>query len=455
MAIVDTSQDRVNDFYARLKARAGEITDRYRSLSPSSAELFERAKGVEPGGFTRDAVLRKPYALFVERGEGGVLIDCDGRRITDMWFNATSLPLGHAHPHVVAAAGEQIRKGASFFARTESEIELAAALCERLLSAERVRFANSGSEAVMMALRIARGFSGRDLVVKFEGCYHGTYDDVMWSVSTPKDQLSPTDDIRPVATSSGLPGPGGRTMVLPYDDPEILRRVVKEHHQDIAAIIIEPMSNRIGMVVPSDAFLKTARELCDEFGVVLVFDEVIAFRIGYRGAQGYVGVTPDLTTLGKVIGGGFAVGAVAGRADVMAITEPYRAGRVAHFGTFNANPVTMTAGKATLDVLTPDAIDDINAKGARVREALEELCAELPLRITGVGSFFKIDATTRTIRNHRDTVTRDTEWEEVASLSLLNDGFMLTTGLQGALSTATTEDQMDSFLAAFAELIRY
>ena len=449
-----TAPDRVNDFYAPLKARAGEIEQRYRERTPISADLFEKAKRVEPGGFSRDAVLRKPYAPFVERGEGSILHDRDGRAIVDLWFNATSMPIGHAHPHVVKAVNEQVKKGSAFFARTESEIELAEIICQRLPSADRIRFANSGSEAVMMGLRIARGFTGRDIVIKFEGCYHGTYDDVMWSVGPPKDKFGPADAPTAVANSAGLPGAGGRTMVLPFDDAEVLRREVTKHHANVAAIIMEPMSNRMGSVVPGEEFLKTARELCDTHGIVLVFDEVIAFRLGYHGAQDYVGVTPDVTTLGKLIGGGFAVGAVAGRQDILAVTEPYRAGRVPHFGTFNANPVTMTAGKATMEILTPDAFDDMNAKGARMRAGLEKVCEGLPLRITGVGSFFKVNATSREIRNYRDVITRDADWEEIASLALLTDGYMLTTGLQGALSTETTDDQINGFLGTFADLIR-
>lgn len=447
-------RDRVNDFYTPLKARAVEIERRYRELSPTSARLSEAAKAVEPGGYSRDAVLRKPYTLYIEKGEGSVMVDRDGRRIVDMWFNATSLPLGHADPRVVAAVSPQLAKGTAFFGRTETEIDLARILCERLPAADRIRFANSGSEAVMIALRIARGFTGRDLVIKFEGCYHGSYDDVLWSVGPPKDKIGAAKSPTPVAATAGLPSGLGRTLVLPYNDLPALERAMADHRHELAAVIMEPMSNRIGLILPSREFLEGARRLCDEHETLLIFDEVIAFRLGYRGAQGFVGVDPDLTTLGKVVGGGFPVGAIAGREEIMSVTEPDRAGRVAHFGTFNANPVTMLAGRATMEALTPESFEHINTMGTRLRRRLEDLCDGLPLRITGVGSLFKINATSQEITDYRSSLTRDAEWEQVASLALLSDGFMLTPSLQGALSTTTTYEQLESFVAAFEALIR-
>ncbi len=443
-----------DDFYASLKARADEIEGRYRELSPISARLSEEAKAFEPGGYTRDAVRRKPYTLYIEKGEGSVLTDSDGRRIVDMWFNSTALPLGHGDPRVVAVVNAQVAKGTAFFARTESEIELARIICDRLPSAERVRFANSGSEAVMLALRIARGFTERDLVIKFEGCYHGSYDDVLWSVGPPKEKFGPAESPTPVAATAGLPAGLGRTLVLPFNDLSALERAMASHRDELAGVIMEPMANRMGLIVPSQEFLEGARRLCDDHGAVLIFDEVIAFRLGFHGAQGFVGVDPDLTAMGKVIGGGFPVGAIAGREEVMSVTDPDRVGRVAHFGTFNANPVTMAAGKATMEALTPDVFEHLNARGAGVRRRLEELCDGLPLRITGAGSLFKVNATSHEITDYRSSLTRDAAWERIASLALLNEGFMLTSGLHGTIGTSTTDGQLDAFLSAFEAVIR-
>ena len=188
--------------------------------------------------------------------------------------------------------------------------------------------------------------------------------------------------------------------------------------------------------------------------MVLIFDEVIAFRVGYHGAQGLLGVKPDLTVLGKIIGGGFPAGAVVGRAEVMAVTEPNRANRVPHFGTFSANPVSMVAGRATMEALTPEVFRELNASGERIRRELRRIGEGLPLQVTGVGSLFKINATDLAVRDYRTALTVDRRWQELASLALLNEGFLLTTKLHGCVSLATTEEQIENFLSAFERLVR-
>jgi len=447
-------QPLTNDFYAALRQRNAEVERRYRALTPKSADLFEQAKTILPGGFTRDAVLRKPYSPFVERGEGPYLFDADDRRLSDFWFNATSLALGHCHPAVTAAVREQLGKGTAFFAAGRGEIELGHEIARRLPSAERIRFTNSGSEAVMLALRIARAFTGRDVIAKFEGSYHGSYDDVSWSVGPAAAKLGPASRPNAVEESAGLPSGLGRTLVLPFNDIDATTALVEEHAKRIAAIIVEPMANRMGLLLPRKEFVLGLRQLCDKHGIVLIFDEVIAFRVGFHGAQGVLGVRPDLTTLGKIIGGGFPVGAVAGKADILMVSEPFKSGRVTHAGTFNANPVTMAAGLATLRQLTPEVFDRMNAMGERVRSELRGLCQGLPLVVTGAGSLFKISATGQPINNYRDSVTVDREWEEVASLSLLSDGFLMTTQLQGCISAVTTEEQTQGLVDRVGALLR-
>jgi glutamate-1-semialdehyde 2,1-aminomutase len=436
-----------------LKAAASQVEGRYRASRPRSEALFAEACQVFPGGYTRDAVMRAPFAPFLERGEGAVLHDKDGREIVDFWFNATSLPLGHAHPAVVEAVVRQTRLGSAFFGLTEAEIALARMLIERLPSAERVRFANSGSEAVMMALRLARAATKRDLIVKFEGSYHGSYDDVQWSVAPPLDRAGEAEAPVAVPDTSGLPEAGGRVMVLPYNNAQILTATLETLGDRVAGVLIEPMANRIGLILPEPAFLAAARAACDAAGALLIFDEVIAFRIGYHGAQGELGVTPDLTTLGKIIGGGYPVGAIAGRADILMVSAPGAASRMTHAGTFNANPVTMAAGKATLDNLTPQAFEQLNGRGAHIREELSRLFAGLPVTISGAGSLFKINATPREIVDYRTAASADKEWERLASLHLLNEGYLLTNSLQGCVSLVTTEAQIAGLLGAVEDLI--
>lgn len=435
-----------NNYYATLRARKPEIEARYRSLTPTSAKLHEEAKAVLPGGATRDAVLRKPYPTFIDRGQGSYLFDADNRRISDFWFNATSLVLGNSHPAVVDAVGAQLGRGTAFAAPGRLEAELAHEIIRRLPSAEKVRFTNSGSEAVMLALRLARAFTGRDVIAKFEGSYHGSYDDVSWSVGGPAAKLGEQARPNPVPESGGLPSGLGRTLVLPYNDLAATTTLVEQNADRLAALIVEPMASRMGLVLPSREFIEGLRKLCDKNGIVLIFDEVIAFRVGYHGAQGLFGVKPDLTTLGKVIGGGFPVGGVAGRDDILMLSESGRAGRVTHTGTFNGNPITMTAGLATLRQLTPEVYDRINTVGESVRGSLRRLCEGLPLQVTGVGSLFKVTASNRAVENYRHTVAADHEWEEIASQALLCDGFFLTTKLAGCVSVVTSDEQIETML---------
>jgi glutamate-1-semialdehyde 2,1-aminomutase len=454
MSVREQAGTRHNDYYARLKERGEEIVGEYRALTPTSQGLFKEAAGLMPGGYTRDAVMRTPHPLYLRSGAASLLRDADGREIIDFWFNATSLILGHCHPAVTAAVREQLDRGAAFYGPTDAEFDHARALIARIPCAERVRYANSGSEAVMMALRIARAFTGRSTIAKFEGSYHGSYDDIAWSVAPPAHLVGSLDAPVSVADTAGLAGAAGRALVLPFNDLERATRLVEANAETIAAIIVEPMSNRIGMIMPDVAFVQGLRRLCDRFGIVLIFDEVIAFRVAYGGAQSVLGVTPDMTTLGKIIGGGFPVGAVVGRAKVLEVTAPTAGSRVTHAGTFNANPITLAAGKATLNLLTSDALSTLNARGQSVRDELADICSGLPLRVTGAGSLFKISATGEEIRNYRNSVTADRSWEGYASLELLNRGFLLTPQLQGCLSMVTTDTQIERLLDAIRRIVK-
>lgn len=442
-----------NDFFQPLKARATAIETRYRSLHPISGARFEDAKAVMPGGYTRDSVIRKPFPHYFERASGIRITDVDDRTIQDFWFNATSQPVGHCHPAVMDAVSRQLALGTAFFGRTETETALARLLCDRLPSADRVRFANSGSEAVMMAVRFARAHTGRPLIIKFEGSYHGSFDDVSWSVGPAASKVGNARRPYAVPESLGLGSSTDRVIVLPYNDPEALLETLRTEGKRVAAVLVEPMANRIGLVMPDPAFVAAARAGCDETGAVLIFDEVIAFRLGYRGAQGVLGVTPDLTTLGKIIGGGFPVGAIAGRADIMDLSAADRPERVTHYGTFNANPVTMAAGFATMTLLTPEAFAQMNRIGDHIRQGLKTLFDGLPVSVTGAGSLFKINATDTPVRDYRSALTADKEWERLLSLDLLNEGFLLTSSLQGCVSTATTEDDADALLAAVRRVV--
>jgi glutamate-1-semialdehyde 2,1-aminomutase len=332
--------------------RALARTARWAEAGSKSAALFARAQGVLPGGNSRTTVYMAPYPPYAASGDGCFITDVEGDRRLDCLNNYTALIHGHAHPSIVEAATRRLAQGASFPLPTPEEIELAALLCERLPSAERVRFTNSGSEAVMIALKGARAFTGRSKIAKFEGAYHGSYDYAEVSLSSSPETWGSLAAPASTAYSKGTPPAVLQdVVVLPFNHVEHTVARIEREARDLAAVLVDPVPNRVGLVPAHAEFLNALREVTRAHGIVLIFDEVISFRVGYQGAQGALGVTPDVTTLGKIIGGGFPVGAVAGRADVMSVFDPTRGGPPAapHGGTFNANPVTMAAGVATLN----------------------------------------------------------------------------------------------------------
>jgi glutamate-1-semialdehyde 2,1-aminomutase len=334
-----------------------------------SAELFERARRVLPGGNTRTTLFVPPYPPYAARGERYELVDADGHRLIDLHANYTSLVHGHAHPAIVEAASEAVRGGTAFGLPTESEIEVAEELCARVRALERVRFTNSGTEAVMMAIRAARAFTGRDGLLRFDGAYHGTAD--------------------PVAsdTSPGVPeGVARDVVVVPFDDVETFRETLDERGKELACVLLDLMPNRVGLRRASEGFARAVGDETRRRGILLVADEVITFRLAPGGVHELYGLDPDLVTFGKIVGGGFPIGAFGGRADVMDVFDPSRPAPVPHGGTFSANPVAMRAGLAALRLLRADEIERINALGERLRMALSERGIEA----VGRGSLFQL-----------------------------------------------------------------
>jgi glutamate-1-semialdehyde 2,1-aminomutase len=328
---------------------------------------------------------------------------------------------------VVAAVEAQVRRGSAFAAPTETEIELAEELRRRVPSIERIRFTNSGTEATMFALRAARAFTGRPLVAKFEGAYHGTHDTA-------------------VAWTPGVPdGISNLVIELPWADPEGVQRAITGREQDLAAIIIEPVQGAGGVRTAPPDFLRFLRDLTSRIGALLILDEVIAFRIGPNGAQGRLGgVRPDLTTLGKIIGGGYASGAFGGRADVMDQFDARRSGSLVHGGTFNGNPVAAAAGLATLRFLTPARFDELERLADRLRSSIAEGIARerLDARIDGVASLFQVFPGPGLISPEGLAAPA------ALFLGLLIDGFHVAPRGMGALATPTTEADVDELAAA-------
>jgi glutamate-1-semialdehyde 2,1-aminomutase len=425
------------------------IVATFRQRTRRSAELHARSVKLLPGGVNRNIVFLEPYPVFVARAEGPYLFDEDGNRYLDCIGNYTSMAIGHSHPAVVAAVVEQAKRGTAWAAASACETELARAIVSRVPSIERIRFTSSGTEATMMAVRAARAFTGRSLVAKFEGGYHGIHDVAMVSMAPALESAGPADAPLAVAPAGIPDGVRDSVIVMPFNDAAAVREVVTQHAADLACILVEPVQGVAGLIAPEPGFLQTLRTLADETGSLLIFDEVISFRIAYGGAQELFDVRPDLTTLGKIIGGGYPVGAVGGRADVMEVFAP--GSKVILSGTFHANPVVVAAGIANLRVFDRGAVEELNALAAGFFERLRAMARrkQVPLQLNAIGSLFNIHATARPVRNYREAQQGDKEFLKYLYLALLNEDVMLSPRGLGALSTAMTREHVEFLLIAF------
>ena len=429
---------------------------RYRSLTPASRAMWERARGSMPGGDTRTSVFWKPYPLFFTGGSGSRIRDEDGLDRIDFANSFTTLILGHADPDVVEAAQQQIASGAALGGGNALQVRLAEILCERIPSVELVRFTNSGTEALMNCVRAARAFTGRTRIAKAEGGYHGTGDATYVSVKMDPALLGDAQRPDPVAATGGVPASAvDEVVVLPFNDIDASRTILEANASELAAIVVEPMLGSSGMV-PADAeYLRMLREVSSAHGTLLVFDEVITFRVSPGGAQESYGVFPDLTALGKVIGGGMPVGAFGGSAEVMRLFDPTEGPVVAHAGTFSGNPVTMAAGIAVLERLTIDVYERLGAMRDRLATGLSGVAAEfdVPLQVTGMGSTYGLHFREGAVRNYRDTADVDATLKQQAFLGLLNEGIVVAPTMVGALSTPMTDADLDAHVDALRQVL--
>jgi glutamate-1-semialdehyde 2,1-aminomutase len=350
-----------------------------------SRSLYDRALSVLPGGVNSSVRAIRPYPFFVERGDGGHVIDADGNRYLDFVMGYGPLLLGHDMPEQVRAAVQQAAsEGPMYGAPTEIEVELAEFISRHVPSVEMIRFVNSGTEATVSAVRLARGYTGRDKIVVMQGGYHGAQESTL--VEGEGDDTAPS--------TPGIPESfAEHTIAVPFNDERAIDRVFEAHGEDIAAVLTEPILGNHGIVYPEDGYHDHLRQVTDEHGALLIFDEVITgFRVGgLQGAQGKFGVTPDVTTFGKIIGGGFPVGAIGGRAEIIEEFTP--AGDVFQSGTFSGHPVTMAAGLETLRYAAEnDVYDHVNDLGEQLRSGLADIVADQAPEYTVVGtdSMFKV-----------------------------------------------------------------
>jgi glutamate-1-semialdehyde 2,1-aminomutase len=416
---------------------------------PKSAALFARAQKVIAGGASRDAVLRVPHPIYATDARGCHITDIDGQQYLDFANNMASLIHGHAYPPVVEAVTAQLRRGTGYTFANSTEVSFAEHLSGRSRSFEQIRFVNSGTEAVMAMLKAARAATGRAKIAKVEGAYHGAYDYAEVSQAAgPSNWGSPAAPAS-VGLSTGTPRAVlDDVIVIPFNEPEVAIQILEAHRDSIAGILIDLIPHRVGLFEADAAFVERLGAWTKATGALLLFDEVITFRTEYGGAQQRYTVAPDVTALGKIIGGGFPVGAVAGRADVMSVfAAGAKPARLPMSGTFNANPITMTAGLVAMEHFDALAVDRLNALGHSIRELLREVIAEIGAEasVTGTGSMFRIHLSSQVPTSYREAYMDNAKRARLDHFltDLLECGVILANTGAGMLSTAMGDEEAD------------
>ena len=422
-----------------------------------SAQLYERALKVLPGGVSRNTVLRKPHPLYASHASGCRVTDVEGVERIDFANNMASLIHGHAHPEIVRAVSEQLGRGTAFTLATEVEIRYAEHIVGRNDGFDKIRFVNSGTEAVMGMLKAARAFTGRHRIAKVEGSYHGLYDYAEVSQTAVPSNWGDATSPAAVPVAFGTP-PGvlADVVVIPFNDPEQAAAILDRHRGSLAGVIVDPLPHRVGLVRATDDFVAALREWTRADGSLLLFDEVITFRSEYGGAQEWYATRPDLTAMGKMIGGGFPVGAIAGRAEVMEVMNPLAdIVLFPHSGTFSANPITMAAGLTAMELFDAEAVERVNALAERAIVGIEKAISDTgaAASVTGGGSMFRVHMKDRPPTNYREAFVTV---EEARRLNLLLDhlldaGFIMINTCSAAISTAMGEDEIDALIEAMAE----
>lgn len=460
------------------RARLASIHEReeaaYRERTPRSAELFERSKRAMPLGVASSFQSYEPYPLFMTDARGSRITDADGNEYIDFDMAFGVLAAGHSHPILAEVLQHRVANGTCYTFPVEDGVVLAEEI-KRRFGADLVRFSNSGTEATMDAIRVARGFTGREKIVKFEGGYHGHHDDVLLSIQPPRDLMGPAEAPNTVPATAGLPRSRvAETVIAPYNQPDSLEAILEAHRGEIAAIIIEPVQFNIGVVPPLPGFLERVRELATEHGAVLIFDEVkTGVVLAYGGAYEFFGVKPDLFCLAKSIGGGVPIGAFGGREEVMRVIEalpegggngtalehttiPGGATRVAHLGTFNGNPLSMAAGVATLTrILTPDVYPHLHTLAQRLTDGCAAVLSEfgLPGYAINVGPKGCVMFTPDRVTNYRDFIGLDGDLWAASFFFLANRGILLPPGPddQWTLSVQHSEAEIDRYVSTFRD----
>jgi len=415
-----------------------------------SEELFEQSKKYLVGGVNSPVRAMKPYPFFTKRGAGCRIFDEDGRSYIDYCLAYGPLILGHAYPRVVEAVKAQIENGSAYGTPTELELNFAKKVTQALPSAEMVRFVNTGTEATMGAIRLARGYTGKNKIIKIEGAFHGAHDYVLVKAGSG-------------ATTHGMPTSAGvpedttkNTIIVPFNDESAMENALKD--EDIAALIIEPIIGNAGCIMPKDGYLKFLREATADNGTLLIFDEVITgFRLAYGGAQEHFGVLPDITTLGKILGGGLPIGAITASREIMENMAPL--GKVYQAGTFNGNPLSMAAGLAALKALEDGSVyEKVNSLGDRMRKGLADITKDIGVesRIYGIASMFQMYLTGMDVVDYQTALKADKDTFLKLQQELLKNGVFFPPSQYECnfISYAHGEGEIDETLSKIEESLR-
>ena len=441
--------------HSTIESTTRAIETAYLGRTPRSRALHERAARVLPGGSTRAGTFYLPYPAYMVRGAGCRLYDADGNEYVDCLNNYTSLIHGHAHPRLVATLAEVAARGTAHGAPVEDEVALAEAIVGRVASVEQVRFTNSGTEAVMGAIRTARAATGRPTVLKMEGGYHGTYDAAEVSVDPGLDAPG-----FPVGRPDGAglsPGLVGEVLVAPFNDLGTTTALIDRHRDELAAVIVEPVMGAAGVIPAREEFLRGLRAATKAASVLLIFDEVVTFRLATGGAQALYGITPDLTAFAKIIGGGLPIGAFGGSAALMRTFDVRQPGAVSLSGTFNGHCAAMALGRVALELFTAGEVARINALGDRLRDGLQGAADDAGLRahITGVGSLGQIHVgqpESAPISSYRSAGRGSRPLAHLVHLALLNQGVFIAPRGMFSISTAMTPADVDGVVTAFRKV---
>lgn len=439
------------------QAIADGIRQRYWQRTPNSRRQLARAQERLPAGHTRASTQYPPYTAHLRAGQGCHVQDCDGNHYLDMLNNQTALIHGHAHPAVLAAVQDQLVHGTALGAPTEPLLELAETICARTPGIEQVLFNNSGTEATIMAVRTARAFTGRERIVKMDGGYHGLHDAALVNMKADTTPAAPHASL----TLRGIPASHLReTLIAPFNDLAAMRALFARYGEEIAAVLVEPIPNAGGLVMPRAGYLQGLREITRRHGALLIFDEVATYRLGRGGYQEVAGVRPDLTALAKIIGGGFPIGALGGRREVMEIYDGARVPQPLFVsGTYHGNPISMRAGQTALAHYEQPEVHRINRLGRLLREGVNACCEELGLRAqaTGYGSLVRLHWLDEPIADLAQAARGDERAGDIARLfhlELLNRGILANLGEKFCISTPMTEAEIERTLAQIAETMQ-